>query len=192
MSDLRKAAEMALEALDYHFDNEDDYLNWRYPLVLEAKQALRQSLAMENFSKVNQELEEAIKVGTKAWADVPDSTKWVDGLRGEPEQEPVAPVDAVNISAERVDENAKAFYRLIRIMGTFDLATGHADSWDELLDSLESELRDVIGYYRQALAEDALQHMTTNSEELGLYDLELIGKSYEALRCDVDALKVKP
>ena len=29
--------------------------------------------------------------------------------------------------------------RLIRIMGTFDLATGHADTWDELLDSLESE-----------------------------------------------------
>jgi AcrR family transcriptional regulator len=85
MSDLRKAAEMALGALNYHFDNEDDYLNWRYPLVLEAKQALR-----------------------------------------------------------------------------------------------------------QALAEESLQHMTTNAEELGLYDLELIGKSYEALRCDVDALKDKP
>ena len=39
--------------------------------------------------------------------------------------------------------------RLIRIMGTFDLATGHADTFDELLDSLESELRDVLGYYRQ-------------------------------------------
>ena len=45
MSDLRKAAEIALEALDYHFDNQDDYLNWKYPLVLEAKQALRQALA---------------------------------------------------------------------------------------------------------------------------------------------------
>ena len=39
--------------------------------------------------------------------------------------------------------------RLIRIMGTFDLATGHANTFDELLDSLESELRDVLGYYRQ-------------------------------------------
>jgi hypothetical protein len=39
--------------------------------------------------------------------------------------------------------------RLIRIMGTFDLATGHADTFDALLDSLESELRDVLGYYRQ-------------------------------------------
>ena len=41
--------------------------------------------------------------------------------------------------------------RLIRIMGTFDLATGHADTMGELLDSLESELRDVLGYYRTAL-----------------------------------------
>ena len=39
--------------------------------------------------------------------------------------------------------------RLIRIMGTFDLATGHADTFDELLDSLESELRDVLGHYRE-------------------------------------------
>jgi hypothetical protein len=43
----------------------------------------------------------------------------------------------------------KAKERLIRIMGTFDLATGHADTFDELLDSLESELRDVLGHYRQ-------------------------------------------
>ena len=41
--------------------------------------------------------------------------------------------------------------RLIRIMATFDLATGHADTLDELLDSLELELRDVLGYYREAL-----------------------------------------
>ena len=43
--------------------------------------------------------------------------------------------------------------RLIRIMGTFDLATGHANTFDELLDSLESELRDVLGHYREALAQ---------------------------------------
>jgi hypothetical protein len=41
--------------------------------------------------------------------------------------------------------------RLIRIMGTFDLATGHANTFDELLDSLELELRDVLGHYREAL-----------------------------------------
>jgi hypothetical protein len=52
------------------------------------------------------------------------------------------------------DEIIKAKERLIRIMGTFDLATGHADTFDQLLDSLESELRDVLGYYREALKEN--------------------------------------
>jgi hypothetical protein len=47
----------------------------------------------------------------------------------------------------------KAKERLIRIMGTFDLATGHAETFDELLDSLESELRDVLGHYREALSQ---------------------------------------
>ena len=47
--------------------------------------------------------------------------------------------------------------RLIRIMGTFDLATGHADTFDELLDSLESELRDVLGYYRESLKQHLIE-----------------------------------
>ena len=47
----------------------------------------------------------------------------------------------------------EALERLIRIMGTFDLATSHANTFDELLDSLESELRDVLGHYREALAQ---------------------------------------
>tara|TARA_R110000822_G_scaffold92140_14_gene212144 strand:+ start:251 stop:526 length:276 start_codon:yes stop_codon:yes gene_type:complete len=51
--------------------------------------------------------------------------------------------------------------RLIRIMGTFDLATGHADTFEELLDSLESELRDVLGYYRK------------QREWVGLTDVEI-------------------
>ena len=42
------------------------------------------------------------------------------------------------------------FRRLIRIMGTFDLATGHAEGWDDLLDSLETELHDVLGHLRTA------------------------------------------
>ena len=52
--------------------------------------------------------------------------------------------------------------RLIRIMGTFDLATGHADTFDELLDSLESELRDVLG------------HLRTRREWVGLTDEEIL------------------
>ena len=50
--------------------------------------------------------------------------------------------------------------RLIRIMGTFDLATGHADTFDELLDSLELELRDVLG------------HLRTRREWVGLTDAD--------------------
>jgi hypothetical protein len=38
--------------------------------------------------------------------------------------------------------------RLIRIMGTFDLTTGHADTMDQVLDALEDELSDVIGHLR--------------------------------------------
>jgi len=61
--------------------------------------------------------------------------------------------------------------RLIRIMETFDLATGHGDTMDELLDSLESELRDVLGYYREALKQ---------REWVGLTDEELPeGATYE-------------
>jgi hypothetical protein len=44
MTDLRQAAEMALECLEYHWDNPDSDLE-DTPYVLEAKQALRQALA---------------------------------------------------------------------------------------------------------------------------------------------------
>ena len=44
MSRLRQAAEMALECLDYHWDNPDSDLE-HWPHVLEAKKALRQALA---------------------------------------------------------------------------------------------------------------------------------------------------
>ena len=44
MTELRKAAEMALECLDYHWDNPDSDLE-HWPHVLETKQALRQALA---------------------------------------------------------------------------------------------------------------------------------------------------
>jgi hypothetical protein len=47
--------------------------------------------------------------------------------------------------------NEDAKQKLIRVMGTFDLATGHADTFDELLDSLNLELHDILGHYRQAI-----------------------------------------
>ena len=63
-------------------------------------------------------------------------------------------------------EQPDPFSRLVRIMGTFDLSTGHADNWNDLLDSLESELRDVLGHYREALKvkQEPVAWMT-NSEQ---------------------------
>jgi hypothetical protein len=46
MNDLREAAKMALECLDYHWDNPDGDLE-DTPYVLEAKKALRQALARQ-------------------------------------------------------------------------------------------------------------------------------------------------
>ena len=68
--------------------------------------------------------------------------------------------------------------RLIRIMGTFDLATGHADTFEELLDSLESELRDVLGYYRK------------QREWVGLTDDEILEEDRQSYGDDGDLTDV--
>lgn len=60
-----------------------------------------------------------------------------------------------------------ALARLIRIMGTFDLATGHADTMDQALDALEEELRDVLGHLR------ARREQQRESEWVGLTDEEI-------------------
>ena len=72
MNDLRKAAEMALKYFEDAHGLEDT--------EVAIKEALRQAL----------DLQTAIERGTKAWADVPDATKWVDDLRGNdtPEETP--------------------------------------------------------------------------------------------------------
>jgi hypothetical protein len=67
--------------------------------------------------------------------------------------------------------------RLIRIMGTFDLATGHADTFNELLDSLESELRDVLGHYREqrkwvGLTDDEIEHLRNDQPWWVVRDIE--------------------
>ena len=90
MTDLRKAAEMALDALDAY--------SWEQ--VDAARTALRQALAQPEQEPV-------------AWVDVTDEGKWSvrfsvpikslpDGTRFY-----TAPVDAVNIRQECVDETAK-------------------------------------------------------------------------------------
>ena len=65
MTDLRKAAEMALEALENNRVFVTSREKTKHPEGTEwyddRIEALRQALAMENFSEVNQELEEALK-----------------------------------------------------------------------------------------------------------------------------------
>ena len=55
--------------------------------------------------------------------------------------------------------------RLCRIMGTFDLATGHAETMSDALDALEEELRDVLGHLRArrewvGLTEDEIEKIS--------------------------------
>ena len=76
MTDLRKAAEMALKALENMSPDTDTLVEvkphiWEYRSSL-VIQALRQAL----------DLQTAIERGTQAWADVPDATEWVEELRG--------------------------------------------------------------------------------------------------------------
>ena len=79
MTDLRKAAEMALEALEWNYGTDlcdiENCMAWLDKMNATIP-ALRQALAMERFSEVNQEIEEALK---------------------QPEQEPVAWVNVNNI-----------------------------------------------------------------------------------------------
>jgi hypothetical protein len=63
MNELRQAAEMALKYFEDAHGLEDT--------EVAIKEALRQAL----------DLQTAIERGTKAWADVPDATKWVEELR---------------------------------------------------------------------------------------------------------------
>ena len=94
MTDLRKAAEMALDALDsceFDYDWEErPYKTFDEDLVNDAVDALRQ--ALDHVPDTMKMLEPDMGIDRGAWDDVPDATKWVDELRGgdETEQEPVA------------------------------------------------------------------------------------------------------
>lgn len=76
---------------------------------------------------------------------------WTSGITMD---DALAAGDGVIMTARRLrieeleEQRDDALARLIRIMGTFDLATGHADTMDQALDALEGELRDVLGHLR--------------------------------------------
>ena len=89
MNDLRKAAEMALKQLQ----RDDVYLGHRSKTRADAITALRKALAHEAMDRMVAEnqrlglygednLQTAIEKGTKAWADVPNASEWVEELRG--------------------------------------------------------------------------------------------------------------
>jgi len=67
MTDLRKAAEMALETLEDIFGKEKKDVG--------AINALRQALAMERFSEVSQEIEEALKQPKREWVGLTEDEK---------------------------------------------------------------------------------------------------------------------
>ena len=96
MTELRKAAERALDALEDIFGKEKKDVG--------AINALRQALAQND-------LEEAVAKGTKAWADVPDASKWVEQLRGN--------VDKVNISEERVHKTEKSIHEPVAFVNGY-------------------------------------------------------------------------
>lgn len=73
--------------------------------------------------------------------------------------------------------------RLVRIMGTFDLATGHADTMEQVLDALEDELRDVLGHLRarrewQGLTDEEHDGIKHNYHDM-TWTLEMFGRAIE-------------
>jgi NTP pyrophosphatase (non-canonical NTP hydrolase) len=88
------------------------------------------------------------------WKDLPSTGVYINALR------------------QAIEKEQSNLERLVRIMGTFDLATGHADSMDEALDSLESELRDVLGHLRNYAKTDKTDG-ALHKEWVGLTDEEI-------------------
>jgi len=90
MADLRKAADLALQALDIWEDGLTDpcaNFGWRFACIgKEAQEALRQALAQE---------------------EKPPVKSYCGGKPNYCTPEVTPDVDAVNISQERVDETAK-------------------------------------------------------------------------------------
>ena len=84
--------------------------------------------------------------GMRASATHWGASEWKTNLGLKPMPDDVPLYTAPVMSEKNVRVSDKN--RLIRIMGTFDLATGHADTMDQAMDALESELRDVLGYLR--------------------------------------------
>ena len=76
---LQEAAQQALEALEeIEWSNNSQ---WQSDRAKVSTTALRAALADEAMQRLADE-QQMIERGTKAWADVPDATAWVDEMRG--------------------------------------------------------------------------------------------------------------
>lgn len=81
---LREAAHQALDLLqEIHVGNMTPMAENNWDQAINALRAVLAEDAMQRLTDVQQMIER----GTKAWADVPDATAWVDELRG---NEPVS------------------------------------------------------------------------------------------------------
>lgn len=82
---LKEAAQQALEALEVWKDSlfdENALPGWRFSVLGEkAITDLRAALAEDAMQRLADE-QQMIERGTKAWADVPDATAWVNEMRG--------------------------------------------------------------------------------------------------------------
>ena len=115
--------------------------------------SIKREKAMRQVQRLGQEIEQE----PVAWVDPATLHHLKIGLEGVHLVYETEMVNSLPLYDKPQFQNPKqCLERLIRIMGTFDLATGHANTFDELLDSLESELRDVLGHYREALAQPAV------------------------------------
>jgi hypothetical protein len=74
---LREAAQQALEAIELHLQWHESGCVYLEPAVT----ALRDALAEDAMQRLTDE-QQMIERGTKAWADVPDATAWVQEMRG--------------------------------------------------------------------------------------------------------------
>ena len=71
-------------------------------------------------------------------------------------------------------------------MGTFDLATGHADTWTDLLDNLEEELRDMRGYLVKRIKElEGEREKLFNAHSVEMTRADVLNQRIEELEKDI-------
>ena len=97
----------------------------------------------------------------------------IDALRQAIEQAEAQDIEAMKQALEALKS---------LLMGTFDLATGHAATIDEALDALEPKLREVLGHLRArrewvGLTEQEIMEMTCHEGLIRYFEAKLKEKN---------------